>query len=211
MAPDTRDRILQTAARLFLEQGFAATGVATICREAGVNTGSLYHFFPSKDALLIGVLQWYEEHLQPIVMGPVQEREPDPIERIFALLAWYRAGMESVDCRMGCPIGNLALEVSDTHPEARPFIDTNFHNWAAVIQSWLEDAGDRLPADTNRRALSRMVLTVMEGGIMQSRAAGSLHAFDDSVSQLRAYIDALRARAGDPTLETSKPSAREGE
>ncbi len=75
MTPDTREKILTTAARLFLEQGFAATGIATICREAGVNPGSLYHFFASKDALLIGVLQWYELHLRPIVMDPIEQSQ----------------------------------------------------------------------------------------------------------------------------------------
>lgn len=201
MAPDTRDKILTTAARLFLEQGFAATGVATICREAGINTGSLYHFFPSKDALLIGVLRWYEDHLHVFVTGPVEEREPDPIERVFVLLAWYRSNLVATDCRLGCPIGNLALEVSDTHPEARPFIDINFHNWAVAIQGWLNDAADRLPPDTDRRALSRMVLTVMEGGIMQARAASSLAPFDDSVAQLRAYIDLLVGAATGATSQ----------
>jgi TetR/AcrR family transcriptional regulator, transcriptional repressor for nem operon len=195
VSPDTKEKILHTAARLFLEQGFHATGVATICREAGVNAGSLYHFYPSKDALLVGVLKWYEENLRPIVMDPVEQAEADPIERIFRLLDWYRGNMEATDCRMGCPIGNLALEVSDTHPEVRPFIDINFHNWAESIRAWLEEAGDRLPADTDRRALSRMVLTVMEGGIMQTRTAASLRPFDDSVAQLRAYIEALKERA----------------
>jgi len=193
MTPDTREKILTTAARLFLEQGFVATGIATICREAGVNTGSLYHFFPSKDALLIGVLQWYEHHLRPIVMDPIEQAQPDPIERVFDLLGWYRGNLEITECRMGCPIGNLALEVSDTHPETRPFIDINFVNWAQSIETWLNEAGDRLPPETDRRALSRMILTVMEGGIMQARAAGRLAPFDDSVNQLRAYFDALCA------------------
>ncbi|MFG0306808.1 MAG: TetR/AcrR family transcriptional regulator [Phycisphaerales bacterium JB040] len=208
MAPDTRERILQTASRLFMEQGFAATGIATICREAGIQPGSLYHFFGSKDALLIGVLQWYEDHLRPIVIDPVAEATADPIERIFTLLGWYRANMEATGCRMGCPIGNLALEVSDTHPEARPHIDINFHNWAVAIEEWLVEAGDRLPEDTDRRALSRFVLTVMEGGLMQLRAANSFGPFDDSVDQLRAYLEALQERASSERDHvTSTPSA----
>jgi AcrR family transcriptional regulator len=44
----TRERLLETSARLFLDQGYHATGVSTILAEAGVNAGSLYHFFPGK-------------------------------------------------------------------------------------------------------------------------------------------------------------------
>lgn len=181
--------------RLFLEQGFHATGISTILREAGVHAGSLYHAFPNKEALLIAVLKRYQEMLRPVVMDPVEASEPDPIERIFTLLSWYRANMEATGCRLGCPIGNLALEVSDTYPAVRPEIDRNFDNWARAIEGWLDEAADRLPDDCDRRALSRFVLTVMEGALMQARTHASLAPFDDSVKQLRAYIDALTTQA----------------
>ena len=50
----TRQRIVEAARRLFHEQGFHATGISTILREADVNSGSLYHYFASKEALLSG-------------------------------------------------------------------------------------------------------------------------------------------------------------
>jgi AcrR family transcriptional regulator len=191
---NTRDRILEVAARLFQEQGFAATGVSTILREADVNSGSLYHYFPSKAALLVGVLERYLELLHPIVLSPREEATTDPIGRIFLLLAWYRAGLEAMGCAIGCPIGNLALEVSDTHPEIRPLIHRNFVNWKAGIQRWLAEAGDRLPRSVDRKDLASLVLTVMEGGVMQSRAERTLAPFDASVKQLRQYFDLLLAQ-----------------
>jgi TetR/AcrR family transcriptional repressor of nem operon len=191
----TKARILEAARRLFHAQGFEASGVAAILREAGVNAGSLYHYFPSKEALLAGVLEYYVGLLRPVVMDPVEEVEADPIGRVFELLAQYREGMEHARCTMGCPIGNLALEVADRHPEARGLIDLNFRNWAAAVEAWLVDAGDRLPRDCDRRGLARLVLAVMEGGIVQARAASSLEPFDACVAQLRAYFDMLQEQA----------------
>ena len=195
---NTRERILDTAARLFHEQGYSATGVATILREAGVNSGSLYHFFPSKERLLIGVLERYLELLRPILLEPVEAKTDDPIERVFTLLAGYREGLEMTGCTMGCPIGNLALELSDNHPETRRLIDANFESWMKEVAGWLDAAGDRLPADVDRRKLASFVLTTLEGGIMQARAAGSPVPFDESVKQLRNYFDLLLERGGDP-------------
>lgn len=106
--PDTKTRILDAAARLFHEQGFNATGVSTILREANVNPGSLYNLFPSKDALLGEVLERYTELLYPIVMKPVEEKTADPIDRVFVLLQQYRDWYAPLDFRLGCPIGNLA-------------------------------------------------------------------------------------------------------
>jgi AcrR family transcriptional regulator len=129
------------------------------------------------------------------VIDPVEARSDDPIERVFELLAQYRAGMTQAGCRMGCPIGNLALEVSDDHAEARELIHRNFENWVAEVQGWLDAAGERLPRDLDRTQLARFVLTVMEGGLMQARAARDLRPFDDSVAQLRVHFDTLEAAA----------------
>jgi TetR/AcrR family transcriptional regulator, transcriptional repressor for nem operon len=201
-AASTRARILEAARRLFHEQGYGATGVSTILREAGVHSGSLYHAYPSKEALLAAVLETYPALLEPIVTGPVAKAEEDPVERIFGLLAFYRRGLVASGCRLGCPIGNLALEVSDSHPEVRPLIEANFAAWCETVEQWLESAGTRLPADTDRPALARFVLTVMEGAVMQARAAGAVEPFDASVAQLRAHFDLL-AHAAPPTPEPS--------
>lgn len=205
--PSTRDRLLHTAFRLFHEQGFHATGIATVLREADVNPGSLYHVFASKDALLIGVLEFALDFLRPAVMDPVEARESDPIGRVFALLDQYRAGMAHHGCRMGCPIGNLALEVSDDRPDARALIHKNFENWANQVGAWLAAAGDRLPRDCDRRSLARFVLTVMEGGLMQARAAGNLEPFDASVNELRRYFSLLESKRREGTKRRRK---REG-
>jgi TetR/AcrR family transcriptional repressor of nem operon len=192
---DTRQRLLETAFQLFHEQGYHATGVATILREAGVNPGSMYHFFSSKDDLLLKVLEFALGYLEPMVMEPVEAEAADPIERVFALLDQYRARIGANECRMGCPIGNLALEVSDGNPQARELIHRNFENWAGRVEGWLNEAGAALPGDLDRTRLARFVLTVMEGGLMQARAAGHMGPFDDSVSVLRDHFTRLKRQA----------------
>ena len=200
----TRERLLENAARLFHEQGYAATGISTILRETGVRSGSLYHFFDSKEVLLKAVLERYLKLLHPVVLGPHEETEGDPIRRIFRLLDWYRDGMVESGCRLGCPIGNLALEVADSHPEVRPLLDANFRAWTAGVERWLDETGDRLPADLDRTALARFVLTTMEGGLMQARAAGDLAPYDDSVRVLRELFILL---LGDRERTTVIPSS----
>jgi AcrR family transcriptional regulator len=191
---ETRERLLKTAFQLFHEQGYHATGVATILREAGVNAGSMYHFFSSKDDLLLKVLEFALDYLEPMVMGPAEAATVDPIERVFVLLQQYREQLHANQCRMGCPIGNLALEVSDGNAKARKLIHRNFQNWADRVERWLQSAAYEFPPGTDLKRLARFVLTVMEGGLMQARAAGHIGPFDDSVAVLREYFAALRAQ-----------------
>ncbi len=192
---ETRTRILEEAARLFHEQGFAATGVATILRQAGVNSGSLYHFFSSKEAVLIGVLERHLGLLERTILAPAETLSKDPIERVFALLDMYRRALLVSGCTRGCPVGNLALEVGDGKPAARTLIERYFAAWTDRVHDWLVSAGDRLPSDIDRSALSRLVLSVMEGGVMQARGAGSVEPFDATVSQLRLLFDRLQDQA----------------
>ena len=70
-----------------------------------------------------------------------------------------------------------------------------------TVEGWLAEAGDRLPPWTNRRELAVMVLTVMEGGLMQARAAQSPDPFDASVSRLRDYFELLQQAAGEAQRE----------
>ncbi|MET0274277.1 MAG: TetR family transcriptional regulator C-terminal domain-containing protein, partial [Phenylobacterium sp.] len=119
----------------------------------------------------------------------------DPIERIFALLAAYRGMLEATDCLYGCPIGSIALELHEPDPPVRELLSQNFDGWVDHIERCLADAGDRLPADLDRRRLAVFVLTTMEGGVMQSRTHRTLDAFDASVAGLRDYIDRLEQAA----------------
>jgi TetR/AcrR family transcriptional regulator, transcriptional repressor for nem operon len=199
MAPetDTRERILEAARLLFLKHGYTATGIAQIVGEARAKHGSLYYFFPTKEDLLLAVLERYKELLWPLVIQPVFDRVADPIERIFGVLDGYRRMLLATSFNQGCPIGNLALEMSEASPGARKLIAENFTNWKKAIEQCLDDAADRLPEDVDRQSLASFVLTVMEGGMMLSRAYKSIEPFEPSVVRLRDYFDRLLAAGTD--------------
>src|SRR3954467_15256200 len=102
---ETRDRIVYAAVRLFAEKGYGSTSVADILQAAKVNSGSLYHFFPGKQDVLLGVLQAYRDGIKPMLLDPEWRFVEDPIERVFALLQSYRRRLEVTECLYGCPIG----------------------------------------------------------------------------------------------------------
>jgi AcrR family transcriptional regulator len=193
--PSTADRLVFAAMRLFAEKGYGSTSVADILREAGANPGSLYHAFPTKQDLLLEVLRRYRDGIGPMLLEPAWRGVDDPIRRIFALLASYRAMLVASDCLYGCPIGSLALELHEPDPPVRELLSVNFAGWVGAIEACLRAAGDWLPRGTNTRRLAQLVLTVMEGGVMQSRTHRSPQAFDAGVEALRDYFNRLREAA----------------
>ncbi|MGD2108587.1 MAG: TetR/AcrR family transcriptional regulator [Phycisphaerae bacterium] len=187
-AASTKDRLVEAARALFLRNGYESTGVAEILETAGARSGSLYYFFKRKEDLLLAVLDRYVELLHPVVLDPVFERVADPIDRVFAVLSGYRKMLIATDCAQGCPIGNLALEMSEKSEAVREKVVLNFENWRKAIRACLMEAGPKLPADIDRDGLATFILTVMEGGVMQARAHRNVEPFDASVAMLRDYF-----------------------
>jgi AcrR family transcriptional regulator len=194
----TRERLIESARYLFWERGFAGTSMTDLLAHAGVNSGSFYHFFESKEALLREVLDGYLHALRPMVVDPAFAQTDEPVERIFAVLAGYRGRILQTDCKYGCPLGRLALEIDPENRPAHALIAENFRGWIGAIRECVEQFKDRLPEGTDPDALATYVLAVMEGGVMLSRSYGSVEPFDGAVRQLRQHFVLLLGSSGKP-------------
>jgi len=195
-APDsTRDRIVRAGLRLFAAKGYQSTSIVDLLQEADAHSGSFYHFFPTKQDLLLAVLETYRDGIEPMLLAPAWDGISDPVARIFALLGTYRRALEASGCTYGCPIGSLALELHEPDPPVRELLSVNFSGWVGHIRACLDAARNRLPRAADTEQLATFVLTTMEGGVMQARTHRSLSAFDASVASLRDYFNRLEAAA----------------
>jgi len=199
MAPQSaREKIVHAAMELFWLKGYNSTSIADLLSRTQLNSGSLYHVFPSKQEVLIGVLEAYRDGINEMLLEPAWRQVDDPIEKIFALLNLYRTMIVETDCTYGCPIGSLALELHEPDPQVRALLAQNFENWTGAIETCLAAAGKRLPAQTDKCALAQFVLTAMEGGVMQARTHRDVEYFDRAVAQLRAHFELLEKAARAP-------------
>ena len=205
---------MEAARTLFWKHGYSSTGIAQILKEADAGSGSLYYFFPTKEDLLLAVLEWYRENLWSQVVQPVFDRVTDPIERIFGILDGYRRGLLLTSFQHGCPIGNLALELADSHPAVRQLLAVNFTGWRKAIEQCLAESAERLPEALDREQFALFVLTTMEGAVMLARAYQDIEPYDAAVTQLRDYFDRLRRDGTDwskprpPEVTRAKPKSK---
>jgi AcrR family transcriptional regulator len=191
----TRDRLVDSARFLFWERGFAGTSMAELLAHADVNSGSFYHFFDSKEALMRAVLEQYAELLRPMVVDPAFVSTPKPLERIFAILAGYRERILATDCQYGCPLGRLALEIDPENAPAHALIARNFQGWIEAVHECLAEMKRSMPRGTDIDALATFVLVTMEGGVMLSRSYRSVEPFDHAVAQLREHFRLLLSQS----------------
>lgn len=193
--------------QLFWEKGYGSTSIADILGRAGANAGSLYHFFQTKQELLLAVLDTYHAGIGPLLLEPAWLGVDDPIERVFALLARYRHLIELTDCTYGCPIGSLALELHEPDLPVRERLVHNFTAWTDAVERCY-DACPTLPPEVDRRRLAEFTLTTMEGAVMLTRTYRDVACFDRAIAELRQHVALLLARPSDPVAPRATPKRR---
>ena len=179
---------------LFWLKGYSSTSIADILSRSQVNSGSLYHFFPGKQDVLVAVLEAYRDGIGPMLLEPAWGGVDDPIEKVFALLARYRLSIVGTDCEYGCPIGSLALELHEPDPAVRELLAANFTAWVDAVEACFREAAYRFEPGTDLRALAELTLNLMEGGVMQARTYRHVSCFDRAIAQLRRMIEAMLVR-----------------
>ncbi len=188
-ATDTRERIVDAARELFWEQGFEATSLAQIAKRSQARTGSIYYFFKTKTEILDAVLAHYEDQLGAWLLDPVFRRTSDPLERIFGVLDTYRAFLLETHFSLGCPVGGLAVELSNEYTDARARLGRVFDGLTGALEACVRDL--ELRSAPEPPVVAALVMSVIEGGIVQARATRRIEPFDHSVTALRDYFRRL--------------------
>jgi AcrR family transcriptional regulator len=166
-----RQRILETAERLFYQEGVRAVGVDRIIAEAGVAKMSLYKHFPSKDDLILAVLKHREENMLEFFRSAMErhrKKAKNPLKAFFAALKDF---FESPGFR-GCPFQNAAVELADpTHPGTE-FVRGHKQRFSQFLRGLVEETVGKAAK------VAPAVSILVEGAIMTAVIQGDPNAAD---------------------------------
>lgn len=180
---DSAERIIQAATDLFLQSSFHQVGTAQICSAAGVNKGTLYHFFPTKVELLLAVLERYTSDVARQYEA-AQSRPGTPAERLRSLFEVPKTNNEQRKQRKGhcsgCGIGNIVSELSSSEPAVRDKAQWALSTLTAVFEkpvAALLDERGYAHADTHHAAT--MLMGMFQGAQVMAKLNNDPGVFDD--------------------------------
>lgn len=165
----TRTRILMTAMDLFNTKGYSATRISDILRVSGVQKGTLYFYFRSKEELALCLIrEARKEYLAFLEASASGASALKKVDNILDAVVAYHAGKGFVG---GCLFGNVALEMGDQSRDFRDMIREIFSEWTGLMARLLEEAAqeDSLALPLEPYVLARHIVSAVEGGIMLSR------------------------------------------
>jgi TetR/AcrR family transcriptional repressor of nem operon len=185
----TQQHILESAQRVFLQKGFAATSITDLMAAAGVTKGSLYFHFDSKEQIGLAVLEKARKSFMAFLDDSLQGDSPgQSLENFFRSACDHHSQAAFVG---GCLFGNTALETSDTEPIYSRFVAQVFTEWqekiAAVITR-AQQAG-QVRSDISAEELAQFIISVLEGSIMQARLYKDGRPLTEGTNTLRRLLE----------------------
>src|SRR5262249_34201216 len=133
-----RQRILETADRLFYQEGVRAVGIDRIIAEADVAKMSLYKHFPSKDDLILAVLKYREESVLAFFHSAIERHDKKAAKSLSAFFLTLKDFFKSPGFR-GCPFQNAAIELADPTHSGTEFVRGHKQRFSAFLRGLLEE------------------------------------------------------------------------
>jgi TetR/AcrR family transcriptional regulator, transcriptional repressor for nem operon len=190
-AAATRDQILDAAGRLIHLRGYHNTSLDDVLRESGVGKGNFYYYFKSKEGLGYAIIDRVVQGFLERTLEPAfADTDADPVEQIHAFLDRLVEIHRRRNCVGGCPMGNLASELSDVHEGFRQRLAEIFEHWRVKLADALERGRrrERLRADLDTAAAAGFVVASLEGAILMAKVTRDIAVLEKSVAELKQYL-----------------------
>ena len=170
-AADTRELLLRAGLEVLTEKGFAATGIDEILARVGVPKGSFYHYFDSKEAFGLALIERYGEFFARKLDRHLRNAALSPLARMHAFVDDAKASMARFDYRRGCLIGNLGQEMGALPESFRLRLRETFEDWQRRTAVCLRDAQDagELPLTLDPHQLATYFWIGWEGAVLRSK------------------------------------------
>lgn len=184
----TRARILEHAATLIYAEGVHATNNDKLRRTAGVSGSQINHYFPTKESLVLAVIEWQAQR----VLGLHRSQEFDRFEDLDGFRKWadFYVGYERA-YHEGCSLGSLASEIIKTDLDVHDELADAFTQWREIFRDALvrlQQVG-RLSTEADPEQLANLLLAAFQGGMLLAQVAREISPLRDALQAAIDYVD----------------------
>jgi TetR/AcrR family transcriptional regulator, transcriptional repressor for nem operon len=191
-----RERILDTAQRLMIEQGYNATSLDQVIADSSTSKGAFFHHFRSKADLALRLVERYVvADLAQLDAGlAAAAAVADPAARVVAFLRFFEDGAEDLMSEQsGCLFATVLAEREFTGSDINAMVAKAELAWRAAIVDMLRPAiAARRPGlDVDVEALADHLFTTFEGGFILCRTLEDTSAMGGQLRVFRQLVEAL--------------------
>jgi TetR/AcrR family transcriptional repressor of nem operon len=187
---DTREKLIRTAEKLMLRDGYSATRVDDVIRKAGLSKGSFYHFFESKEALGLAALEhYYADRVRRLAAG-AYATETDPLRRAQGFLE-HASEVAASLWTEGCLLANLAADAAGSSRTISNALERRTSELRALLVDLL---GPMATPEATASDLADQFLVCIEGAIVLARIYDDPGYLQRSLEQFRRCLAKVEVR-----------------
>lgn len=194
----TKERILEAAEEIMLENSFHSVGLKQILDVAKVPKGSFYHYFKSKDQFGAEMLKHYMEEVgkRKRQMLMYHDTESDPLQRLFNYLDGSIDFIQSVTGKFPCLALKLASEVSDLSEAMRQELTQGFEQWIEIFCEVLDEAIDKklLPASFDSASEAQLIQDLWSGSVQRAVINHNSEPVRNAVQHIKSRISSMTVK-----------------
>lgn len=140
MKQDTRQKLIETGARIIHRNGYNNTGIQEILRAADVPKGSFYFYFQSKEDFGLHIIDYFDNVYMQMIGPVISDSKVSPLKRIENVLDFFIGFFAELNFTCGCPIGNLSQEMADLSDEFGKRLEKSIELITGVYLNLLSEA-----------------------------------------------------------------------
>jgi TetR/AcrR family transcriptional repressor of nem operon len=137
---ETKEALLRSGMEILTEKGYSSASIDEILRRVKVPKGSFYHYFGSKDAFGLELIQRYSNFFKHKLDKFLSDESLPPLERLRAFMEDATQGMIRYEFKRGCLVGNLGQELSSLPESFHIQLKGVFDEWQLRIEKCLKSA-----------------------------------------------------------------------
>jgi TetR/AcrR family transcriptional repressor of nem operon len=194
----TRDQILDVASRLIHLRGYHGTSLDDVLKETGVGKGNFYYYFKSKEDLGYAIIDRLVKSFVDRTLEPAfQDGAGDPLDQIAAFFDCVVDAQRKRSGVGGCPLGNLACELSDVHEGYRERLVEIFALWRTRMAAALERGQEtqQLRPDFDPVGAAQFLVAALEGALLMTKVTRDVSVLDKCADELKKHLLLYRAPA----------------
>lgn len=190
----TKAHIVEQAAALFNQQGYAGSSMSDVMRVTGLQKGGVYNHFRSKEELALEAFGFAVQRIQQRFTGALKGKR-HAVDRLMAILSVYERFLADPPVQGGCPLLNTAVESDDAHPALREQTQLAMDAWRSLIERIVTKGVIRgeLQPTAEAATVATILIATIEGGIMLSKLYDDPGHLDRALDHLRNYVKQLLA------------------
>jgi len=192
-AEQTKQMIIEKAAPIFNKKGYLGTSISDLTKSTGLTKGAIYGNFKNKNDIALAAFKYNVNKVIADLKSAIDSTD-DAVEKLLAIVKYYLKNSSDIYKKGGCPISNTAADSDDTNialnKKVKEVINLLRKTIILIVNEGI--AKKEIIASINPVSFAVVILSLIQGGNLLSKASGDMDYLMDSMKQIETLIMAIK-------------------